>query len=175
MTCRNCECGHPSSEHRLPRRGCGNSGECRICLCEGFRKPPLPLVTCTDMDEYSRLQAGAAVMDWILERLERKSSPQGLNVMAEELQWLGQAAMTRERLARAVSLELKQPRPRIEAVAEEVYWVAGKCTPAGWSLFRDRRMLPCFYREYPPDIAWEDIDNPSNILPSPSKKPAERS
>jgi hypothetical protein len=109
-------------------------------------------------------------MDWILERLERKNSPQGLNVIAEELQWLGQTTITHERLVAAVTSELRRPRPRIEAVAEEVYWIAGQCTPSGWSLFRDRRMLPCFYREYPPDISWEEIDSPANILPSPSRK-----
>jgi hypothetical protein len=95
-----------------------------------------------------------------------------LNVIAEELRWLGQAAITHEKLLQAVSAELKKPRPRIEAVAEGVYWIAGKTTPPGWSLFGDLRMLPCFYREYPPDISWEEIDNPENILPPPSKKGA---
>jgi hypothetical protein len=109
-------------------------------------------------------------MDWILERIERKSSPQGLNVIAEELRWLGQEAITHEKLVQAVANELKKPHPRIEAVAEGVYWVAGKSTPTGWSLFGDLRMLPCFYREYPPDITWEEIDRPDNILPSPRKR-----
>lgn len=121
------------------------------------------------MEEYSSLCTGAPVMDWILERLERKNSPQGLNVIAEELRWLGQPAITHEKLVQAVSLEMKRARPRIEAVAEGVYWIAGKCTPPGWNLFGDRRMLPCFYREYPPDISWEHLDQPENILPSPQR------
>lgn len=139
-------------------------------MCETYRKASPPRVVHTDMQEYSSLHTGAAIMDWILERLERKNSPQGLNVIAEELQWLGQTTITHERLVAAVTSELRRPRPRIEAVAEEVYWIAGQCTPSGWSLFRDRRMLPCFYREYPPDISWEEIDSPANILPSPSRK-----
>lgn len=166
----NCECGHEKCDHRQPRRGFGGYGECRICLCGSFRKAPPPAVTRTVMDEYSRLQTGAPVMDWILERLERKTSPQGLNVIAEELHWLGQTSITHEKLLQAVTLEMKKPHSRIEAVAEGVYWFAGKCTPPGWSLFRDRRMLPCFYREYPPDITWDEIDRPENILPSPAKK-----
>lgn len=169
MTSPKCECGHERCDHRPPRRGIGGFGECRICLCETFRKVSPPRVVQTHMDEYSRLHSGAAVMEWILERLERKNSPQGLNVIAEELRWLGQAAITHERLVNAVASELRKPRPRIEAVAEGVYWIAGKCTPPGWSLFKDHRMLPCFYREYPPDISWEEIDSPWNILPSPSK------
>ncbi|HEX6880631.1 MAG TPA: hypothetical protein VF135_09730 [Terriglobales bacterium] len=162
-----CECGHEKGDHRPPRRGIGMFGECRICLCAGFRKPPPPEVLSTVLEEYSRLRSGAPVMDWILERLEHKNSPQGLNVIAEELRWLGQGSITHEKLVQAVSAEMRKARPRIEAVAEEVYWVAGKCTPPGWSLFGDRRMLPCFYREYPPDISWEQIDRPENILPSP--------
>lgn len=165
----NCECGHEKADHRPPRRGIGVVGECRICLCTGFRKAPPPVVFQTVLDEYSSLRTGAPIMDWILERLERKNSPQGLNVIAEELRWLGQDSITHEKLVQAVSLEMKRSRPRIEAVAEEVYWIAGKCTPPGWSLFGDRRMLPCFYREYPPDISWEQLDRPENILPSPRK------
>jgi hypothetical protein len=168
----NCECGHEKRDHRPPRRGTSNFGECRICLCANFRKVAPPPVGSTDMSEYSAVRGNVPIMDWILDRIERKSSPQGLNVIAEELRWLGQAAITHEKLLQAVSAELKKPRPRIEAVAEGVYWIAGKTTPPGWSLFGDLRMLPCFYREYPPDISWEEIDNPENILPPPSKKGA---
>lgn len=168
----NCECGHEKADHRPPRRGMGVVGECRVCLCAGFRKPPPPVVFSTVMEEYSSLRTGASIMDWILERLERKNSPQGLNVIAEELRWLGQDSITHEKLVQAVSLEMKRPRPRIEAIAEQVYWIAGKCTPPGWSLFGDRRMLPCFYREYPPDISWERLDQPENILPSPRRERA---
>lgn len=163
----NCECGHVKGDHRAPRRGVGIFGECRICLCTGFHKSPAPVVISTVMEEYSSLHTGAPLMDWILERLERKNSPQGLKVIAEELRWLGQVSITHEKLVQAVSLEMKKPKPRIEAVAEGVYWFAGKCKPPGWSVFWDRRMLPCFYREYPPDISWERIDEPENILPSP--------
>ncbi len=162
-----CECGHERLDHRSPRRGIGVAGECRICLCAAFRKSAPPVVLATALAEYSSLRAGAPVMDWILERIERKNSPQGLNVIAEELRWLGQDSITHEKLVQAVSLEMKKPRPRIEAVAEGVYWIAGKCTPPGWSLFGDRRMLPCFYREYPPEIPWEHLDRPENILPPP--------
>jgi hypothetical protein len=171
MTQANCECGHEKFDHRQPRRGIGGFGECKICLCAGFRKIAPPRIVKTVLDEYSRLQTGAPVMDWILERLERKNSPQGLNVIAEEMLWLGQSSITHEKLVQAVAIELKKPRPRIEAVAEGVYWIAGKNTPTGWSLFGDRRMLPCFYREYPPDITWEEIDRPDNILPSPRRTP----
>jgi len=168
-----CECGHEREDHRPPRRGFGVFGECRICLCEAFRKPAPPMIASTAIEEYSSLRNGAPVMDWILERMERKNSPQGLNVIAEELHWLGQTAITHEKLVHAVSMEMKKSKPRIEAIAEGVYWIAGKCTPPGWSLFGDRRMLPCFYREYPPDILWEQLDRPENILPSPQKRAAD--
>jgi hypothetical protein len=104
-----------------------------------------------------------------LERLERKESPQGLNVIEEELHWLGQNSITHERLLHAVAVELRRAHPRIESVAEGVYWFAEKRTPQGWTLFGDMRMLPCFYREYPPDISWERLDEPGNILPPPQK------
>ena len=175
MTQPNCECGHEKHDHRQPRRGIGAYGECRICLCTGFRKVPPPLVVQTEMKEYSQLHSGASIIEWVVERIERKNSPQGLKVIAEELHWLGQTSLTYERLVQAVALEMKKPRPRIEAVAEGVYWFAGKCTPLGWSLFGDRRMLPCFYREYPPDITWDEIDRPENILPSPLKRSATKS
>jgi len=170
MSHSNCECGHEKRDHRPPRRGTSSFSECRICLCEIFRKTAPPRVSSTELRDYSTLSGSAPVIEWILERIERKSSPQGLNVIAEELRWLGQASITHERLVQAVAVELRKPHPRIEAVAEGVYWIAGKCTPPGWSLFRDMRMLPCFYREYPPDISWEEIDRPENILPSPRTK-----
>ena len=169
-----CECGHEKRDHRPPRHGIGVYGECKICLCDSFRKPPPPVVTGTVLEDYSTLRTGAPRRDWIIERRERKNSPQGLNVMVEELHWLGQKSITHEQLAQAVSLELKKPRPRIEAVAEGVYWFAGKCTPPGWSLFSDQRMLPCFYREYPPAVSWEQLDQPENILPQPQKMAAKR-
>jgi len=174
MTQHNCECGHEKYDHRQPRRGISGYGECRICLCTGFRKVLPPVVVRTVMGEYSGLHSGAPVMDWILERLERKSSPQGLKVIEEELHWLGQTSITHEKLVQAVAVEMKKPHPRIEAVTEGVYWFAGKCTPPGWSLFRDQRMLPCFYRKYPPDITWDDIDRPENILPSPGKRSTDK-
>ena len=107
------------------------------------------------------------MIDKILERLRFKGCPQGLNVMAEELRWMGSSSMTTKRLRRAVRAELRMPRPRICRVAEGVYWFADQNIPVGWSLFLDRRMLPCFYRLYPPAIPWDDIDIAENILPSP--------
>jgi hypothetical protein len=104
----------------------------------------------------------------ILERLQSKGCPQGLNVMLEELQWMGCTSTTYLKLQRAVHAELRMPHPRIRAVAERVYWFTDQDVPVGWSLFLDRRMLPCFYRLYPPAIAWDDIDKAENILPNPS-------
>ena len=49
-------------------------------------------------DYHSDLPRGASVMEWILERMERKCCPQGLNVIAEELRWMGQESMTYEKL-----------------------------------------------------------------------------
>ena len=169
MEQRNCECGHEKADHRTPRRGVGVFGECRICLCYAFRKSPPPMVLDTVLEDYSSLRTAAPVIDWILERLERKQSPQGLKVIEEELHWLGQKSITHERLLHAVAAELRRPHPRIESVAEGVYWFADKRTPVGWTLFGDKRMLPCFYREYPPDISWEKLDEPENILPAPKK------
>jgi hypothetical protein len=128
-----------------------------------------PAVTRTEFGDYSSLQSDAPVIEWILERLERKKSPQGLKVIEEELHWLGQKSITRERLLHAVAIELRRPHPRIESVGDGVYWFADKRPPLGWTLFGDKRMLPCFYREYPPDISWEKLDEPENILPSPKK------
>jgi len=108
-----------------------------------------------------------AVMGWVLERLERKSCPQGLHVMLEELHWMGVGSLTYDKLRSAVQAELRKDRPRIERVAQNVYWFADRNVPLGWSMFRDRRMLPCFYRTYPPAISWDDLDRPENILPRP--------
>jgi hypothetical protein len=107
------------------------------------------------------------MIEMILERLQSKGCPQGLNVMAEELQWMGRGSITHERLRLAVRAELRLPHPRIRRVVEGVYWFTDHNVPAGWSLFLDRRTLPCFYRLYPPAISWDDIDKAENILPQP--------
>ncbi len=107
------------------------------------------------------------LMDYVLERLASKCSPQGLHVMAEELRWMGRRSVTYEKLCAAVGAELSAPQPRIRRVAEGVYWFVDANLPPGWSLFLDRRMLPCFYRLYPPAISWDDLDRPENLLPSP--------
>lgn len=112
-----------------------------------------------------------AAIKRVLERLEQKGCPQGLHVMVEELQWLGDRSMTYEKLWHAVRTELSESHPRIRRVAEGVYWFADTEVPVGWSLYADRRMLPCFYRKYPPQISWDDIDLPENVLPPP-KMPA---
>lgn len=109
------------------------------------------------------------VIDLIFARLEIKCCPQGLNVMAEELRWMGDSSATYDRLWQAVRAEMRTPHPRLSRVAEGVYWFADRCIPANWSLFGDRRMLPCFYRQYPPAISWDDIDKPENLLAPPSK------
>jgi hypothetical protein len=108
-------------------------------------------------------------MQWILERLEHKCAPQGLNVMVEELHWMGVGSATYKKLWRAVRTELRSKHPRIRPVAEAVYWFADRNLPQGWSLFRERSMLPCFYRLYPPAISWEELDQPGNILPRPAR------
>lgn len=105
------------------------------------------------------------VINWILERIDYKGCPQGLHVMAEELEWMEVASVNYDRLKRAADVELRKANPRIKRVAEGVYWFAERQVPVGWSLYRDQRMLPCFYRKYPPAISWEDIDKPANILP----------
>lgn len=87
--------------------------------------------------------------------------------MLEELQWMGAGALTCDQLRAAVRAEMRRPRPRIQRVAENVYWFMDRDIPLGWSLYRDRRMLPCFYRVYPPAISWDDLDRPENILPPP--------
>jgi len=105
------------------------------------------------------------VINWILERIDYKGCLQGLHVMAEELEWMEVASVNYDRLKRAAEVELRRANPRIKRVVEGIYWFAERQVPLGWSLYRDPRMLPCFYREYPPAISWEDIDNPGNILP----------
>ena|SRR5690348_10212411 len=114
-------------------------------------------------------------MGWVLERLEQKCSPQGLHVVLEELQWMGERSLTYEELWHAVRTELRAAHPRIRRVAEGVYWFADADLPPGWSLFRDRRMLPCFYRRYPPAISWDDLDLPENLLPPPPQVSQDRS
>jgi hypothetical protein len=108
------------------------------------------------------------MIETILERLRFKGCPQGLNVMTEELRWMGRSSITRGGLERTVRAELRMRHPRICRVAEGVYWFADQNVPVGWSLFLDQRMLPCFYRVYPPAIPWEDLDKAENILPHPS-------
>jgi len=103
----------------------------------------------------------------ILARLEQKGCPQGLHVIFEELQWMGKRSITYERLRYAVRKELRAAHPHIRRVAEGVYWFSDVDVPLGWSLFGDRRMLPCFYRRYPLAISWDDLDRPENILPPP--------
>jgi hypothetical protein len=161
-----CKCGHEKRDHRTQRAGTIH-GECKVCLCDGYVKVEPPQMSGTEICQHSSLRSGAPVMDWILERIERKGCPQGLNVIAEELQWMGQDSMTYEKLRQAVSTELRKSYPRIVSVAEGVYWFADKVIPAGWSLYADKRMLPCFYREYPPVISWDELDHPDNILPRP--------
>lgn len=110
-------------------------------------------------------------MALLLERLQAKCCPQGLHVMVEELQWMGERSITYEKVLEAVRSELRHGEPRIRRVAEGVYWFADADIPLGWSLFRDRRMLPCFYRKYPPQISWDNLDLPENLLPPPNSPP----
>jgi hypothetical protein len=121
------------------------------------------------MTSLSPQARSVSVLSKIFERLEAKSCPQGLNVMAEEFHWLGDTELTHERLTQAVKAEMGKPRPRLRVVVEGVYWFADRNIPIGWSIFGDRRMLPCFYREYPPHVSWDDLDRPENILPAPGK------
>ncbi len=164
----NCQCGHEKRDHRSQRYGTVH-GECKVCLCNGFVKPKVSIVSSTELSSFSVLGSDAPAIDWILERIERKCCPQGLNVISEELRWMGRDSMTYDKLSQAVRLEMRKPRPRIQSVAEGIYWFADKNVPAGWSLYGDRRMLPCFYREYPPAISWDELDQPENILPPPGK------
>jgi hypothetical protein len=115
------------------------------------------------------------LMDLVLSRMEQKCCPQGLNVILEELHWMGMTAITCEQLRSAVKADLSGSHPRLRAVAPDVYWLAEVNVPLGWSLYRDVRMLPCFYRRYPPQISWDDLDSPENILPyiQPSERRTE--
>jgi hypothetical protein len=90
------------------------------------------------MSSHSARCHATAIMTRILERLEGKSCPQGLHVMVEELQWMGERSLTYEQVLKAVRAELKDARPRIRRVAEGVYWFADADIPLGWSLYRDR-------------------------------------
>ena len=112
-----------------------------------------------------------AIMARVLERLAYKCCPQGLHVMVEELQWMGKRSITYEKVLNAVRAELRHCHPRIRRVGEGIYWLAGVEIPLGWSLYGDRRMLPCFYRKYPPEISWDNLDLPENLLPPPRKLP----
>jgi hypothetical protein len=116
------------------------------------------------------LEARMPVINWILERIEYKGCPQGLHVMAEELQWMEVGSISYDRLRRAADVELRRANSRIKRVTDDIYWLADRKVPLGWSLYRDQRMLPCFYRVYPPAISWEDIDKAENILPHPLRK-----
>jgi hypothetical protein len=106
-----------------------------------------------------------ALMALILGRIEHKGSPQGLNVMAEELRWMGIRSITCEQLRSVAHSDLRSPHPQLRLVAEDVFWFAERNLPLGWSLYGDVRMLPCFYRVYPPRISWDELDRPENILP----------
>jgi hypothetical protein len=162
MAIANCMCGHEKRDHR-PQRSGMPYGACRICLCNLYQ-----VIHRAPEHEVRELKAEAPVIEWVLERLSSKCCPQGLNVMAEELRWLGLGSMTYLKLLNAVNTEIGKPQSRIAQLSGEVYWFSGKSTPADWSLKLDRRMLPCFYRRYPPDIPWDELENPENILPSPA-------
>jgi hypothetical protein len=122
-----------------------------------------------DIIDYTALGHTAPVLEMIIERLERKACPQGLNVMAEELQWIGHSSATYDKIVRAVKAELTQSHPRILAVSEGIYWLADRTVPAGWSLY-GKAMLPCFYCEYPPQISWDELELPANIMPHPEAR-----
>jgi len=122
------------------------------------------------MNSAPPLKHGTSSIQLIIARLEHKGCPQGLHVVLEELRWMGKRSITYEKLWHAVRKELGAARPRIRRVAEGVYWFSEAQVPLGWSLFGDRRMLPCFYRRYPPAISWDDLDLPENILPPPQEQ-----
>jgi hypothetical protein len=82
------------------------------------------------------------VINWILERIDYKGCPQGLHVIAEELEWMEVASINYDRLKCAADVE-RRANPRIKRVAEGIYWFAERQVPVGWSLYRDQRMLPC--------------------------------
>ena len=64
--------------------------------------------------------ARTPVINWILERIDYKRCPQGLHVMAEELEWMEVASVNYDRLKRAADIELRQANPRIKRVAEGI-------------------------------------------------------
>jgi len=158
----NCSCGHEKRDHRPQRAGMAY-GRCRICLCNAYQG-----IRGTPEHDLAGLNAKAPVIEWVLERLSSKGCPQGLNVMAEELRWLGLQSVTYVKLLNAVNAEMGKPQSRIARLSEGVYWFSDKSTPSGWSRELDLRMLPCFYRRYPPDISWNELDNAENILPTPA-------
>ncbi|MGI9103680.1 MAG: hypothetical protein ACR2IF_14670 [Terriglobales bacterium] len=121
------------------------------------------------MSSPSLRSESTAIMAKVLERLEGKRCPQGLHVIVEELHWMGNRSITYEKVLKIVRAELRHDHPRIRRVAEGVYWFADLEIPLGWSLYGDRRMLPCFYRKYPPEISWDNLDLPENLLPCPHK------
>jgi hypothetical protein len=113
----------------------------------------------------SNRKARSYLINLVVERIERKCCPQGLNVVAEELRWMGMTSITSEQLRSAVRHDKTSPHPKLKSVAQDIYWLSDRNLPVGWSLYLDLRMLPCFYRLYPPQISWDDLDNPGNILP----------
>lgn len=120
-----------------------------------------------DAQSVTTLKASTPAIEWVLERLAFKCCPQGINVMAEELRWLGLDAMTQEKVILAINSELRKPHPRVQRISDGVYWFSEERPPIGWSLYSDVRMLPCFYRRYPPSISWDELDSADNILPRP--------
>lgn len=161
-----CSCGHSAYDHKSSGASGPHRGECLRCWCSSFDALNPSSVEVPNIRDYTSLSSNASVLDWVIERIERKACPQGLNVLAEELQWMGQAALTFDKLYKAVSNELRRPHSRLIVVSEGIYWLNDKSLPAGWSMF-GKGMLPCFYREYPPDIPWEKFDCPENVLPRP--------
>ena len=66
-------------------------------------------------------KAGAhdRLIDLILSRMEQKCSPQGLNVILEELHWMGMKSITCDQLRSAVKADLRGSHPRLRAVAQD--------------------------------------------------------
>ncbi|MDR3762700.1 MAG: hypothetical protein P4M01_01255 [Acidobacteriota bacterium] len=159
-----CKCRHSLYDHQRN----GHTGECLNCWCTSFVADHALGANATCISDYTSLSSDSSVLDHVIERLERKASPQGLNVLAEEFQWMGNSLMTYERLCSAVQAELRKPHPRLLLVSEGIVWFSEKSVPAGWSLFCTG-MLPCFYREYPPQISWEKFDLPENRMPPPRR------
>jgi hypothetical protein len=159
-----CECGHSVYDHQRHR----HTGECVNCWCTAFVADRPSAANATFISDYTSLPSDSSVLDRVIERLERKASPQGLNVLAEEFQWMGDSLITYEKLCKAVRAELHKPHSRLIVVSVGIVWLREKSVPAGWSLFC-KGMLPCFYREYPPQISWEELDLPENRLPRPRR------